>query len=214
MRTFTTPIPRLAIALTALAAAGCDREPESWNAAEAADDAAAYETYLAEYPNGAHAEEAEQRREASAWTAARAENTSDAYAAYLDAHTNGAHAEEARVRAAGLGFALVNVSMAVNTPPGTFFQTPLFGPVESYPEGTTLSLELRGPLDGETILATVEATYVGIEDEHGRFENDNGVCLYLGPYASTVEPCPDDAPTLPAADDLPGVLLYTWRTDF
>lgn len=44
---------------------GCNREPTAWQEATSADTAHAYESYLKEYPVGAHAEEARQRQAAS-----------------------------------------------------------------------------------------------------------------------------------------------------
>ena len=207
------------IALSALVLTACDTEPEDWQAAEAAGSVESYSAYLDAHPSGEHAEEArtllDALLEGTAWDEARASNTEDAYSQYLETHSDGAHAQEARVRRAGLGFNSVQVSLAIDTPEGTYFMSPMFGAIESYPEGTELNLRLDTNPGGVTgTVATVDAIYERIEEGNGRFVSEDGTCLWLGPTASTVSPCPDYEVSLPDPDDAEAVLLYTWMSDF
>ncbi len=215
-------LPKSLVAMlvtTTFALTACDTEPEDWQTAEANGTAEGYSAYLEAHPSGENAAEArallDALLEGAAWDEALASNTEDAYGQYLETHGDGAHADEARVRRAGLGYASVQVSLAIDTPEGTYFTSPMFGPIESYPEGTKLNLRLDSNPGGATsTVASVDAVYERIEEGNGRFVAAEGTCLWIGPTASTVSPCPDYEAPLPDPDDPEAVLLYTWLSDY
>lgn len=216
-------IPRLrslaVVTAATLVLVACSSEPEDWEAAAAANTVEAYSEYLAAHPNGDHAEEAGELRdvlaETIAWDRARGTDTEEAYAEFLEVHGNGAYADEARVRKAGLVHGYIRMNAGVNTPEGTHLQSSVFGQIESYPEGTVLSLSLHSIIsEGNEVEATIEAVYVGMDGEHGRFEADDGACLLFPPSANTVIRCPDYEAPLPDKDDPAALLIYTWMSYF
>ena len=85
-----------------LALAGCHREQSDWQKARAANTLQSYEQYLAKYPNGSFATQAEARlaqvEEDQDWQKASAANTPESYQAFLRQHPQGKWAEEARIR--------------------------------------------------------------------------------------------------------------------
>ncbi len=85
-----------------LALAGCHREQSDWAKARAANTVQSYEQYLAKYPNGSFATQAQARlaqaEEDQDWQKAGATNTPEGYQAFLRQHPQGKWAEEARIR--------------------------------------------------------------------------------------------------------------------
>ncbi len=85
-----------------------DGEAAAWSAAQAEDAEAAYEAYLATYPDRAHAEAARERlaeiraeaAESAAWSRAKRRNDAAHYEEYLSKYPEGAHVKEARERLA------------------------------------------------------------------------------------------------------------------
>ena len=90
------------LCLLTLALAGCHREQSDWAKARATNTAQSYEQYLAKYPNGSFATQAEARlaqaEEDQDWQKASATNTPEGYQAFLRQHPQGKWAEEARIR--------------------------------------------------------------------------------------------------------------------
>lgn len=97
--------PAALLLMLALAAGGCSRQEASWRDAAGSDSAVAYERYLADYPAGAHAEDARARlrvlREDEAWRLALRLDTPEAFQRYLSVHPDGRFADEARRRLGG-----------------------------------------------------------------------------------------------------------------
>ncbi len=85
---------------SACAAVGCSRQESGWRDATRADSVAAYEAYLAQFPAGAHADEAKLRvlalREDQDWARADRLRTPEAWQRYLSDWPDGRHAAEAR----------------------------------------------------------------------------------------------------------------------
>ena len=83
---------------------GRQLDDDAFTQAQAADTAAAYRTYLADYPNGRHAAQARQLRDAAlarvrddaAFARAQQADTAAAYAGYLATYPDGRHARAAR----------------------------------------------------------------------------------------------------------------------
>jgi len=216
-------IPRLrsmtVVTAATLMLVACSSEPKDWEAAATVNTVEAYSEYLAAHPNGAHAEEAGKFRGvlagALAWDRARGTDTEEAYAEFLEAHGDGVHADEARVRKAGFVHGYIRMNAGVNTPEGTHLQSSVFGQIESYPEGTVLSMRLHSIIsEGNEVEATIDAVYVGMDGEHGRFEADDGACLLFPPSANTVIRCPDYEAPLPDMEDPAALLIYTWMSYF
>jgi outer membrane protein assembly factor BamD (BamD/ComL family) len=71
-----------------------------WSQANNLNTIAAYQSYLAKYPNDVHAADASNRiaelKEAQAWNAAQVASSVEGYQQYLSAEPNGAHAQAAR----------------------------------------------------------------------------------------------------------------------
>lgn len=91
-----------ALCLATLALAGCHREQSDWEKARATNTVQSYDQYLAKYPNGSFATQAQARLaqvvEDQDWQKASAANTPEAYQAFLRQHPQGKWAEEARIR--------------------------------------------------------------------------------------------------------------------
>lgn len=88
------------VAASALAA--CSRQESGWRSAADEDSVAAYETYLEDFPAGAHAGEARARVveliEQQAWARANRLQTPEAWQRYLGEWPDGRHAAAARRR--------------------------------------------------------------------------------------------------------------------
>jgi hypothetical protein len=78
-----------------LVAVGCDGEPAAWQQAEATDTVQAYESYLQDHADGAHAVQANTRlaelREQQAWQEAEQQGTIAAIETFLRRHPDGKH---------------------------------------------------------------------------------------------------------------------------
>jgi len=89
-----------AFLLLALVVAGCSRQETAWRRTESQDTVAAYESYLREYPAGAHAGRAQARlaelRELQEWERAQRFNTPEAYQRYLSGYPSGHYSVTAR----------------------------------------------------------------------------------------------------------------------
>jgi outer membrane protein assembly factor BamD (BamD/ComL family) len=83
----------------AVVLAACSSAESDWKKADSQNTAAAYQDFLTQHPNDAHAQEARDRikklEDEQAWTDAQKTNTADAYQQYLSKEPNGAHADEA-----------------------------------------------------------------------------------------------------------------------
>lgn len=90
----------IVVAVAVLVLAACSRQEAGWRDAVRADDVAAYEAYLSEYPAGLHAAEARARilalREAQDWARAGRLRTPESWQRYLADWPEGRHAAEAR----------------------------------------------------------------------------------------------------------------------
>jgi outer membrane protein assembly factor BamD (BamD/ComL family) len=92
------------IAVAALAA--CSSAESDWQKAQAQNTAAAYEDFVKQHPNDAHAKEAQDRlqklQDEAAWADAQKTNTADGYQQYLQKEPNGAHADDAHTQITAL----------------------------------------------------------------------------------------------------------------
>jgi len=97
-----TGIYLLAMAVGALALAGCSRESADWKSASAADTAEAYQQFLQQYPKSAESAQAQARIKQIAddrdWQAAAAADTRAAYEQFVAQHADSKWAQEARIR--------------------------------------------------------------------------------------------------------------------
>ncbi len=88
--------------LAALIAAACSRQESGWERARREDSLAAYEGYLARYPEGPHAGEAraalDGMHDTEAWARAERLATPEAWQRYLGEFPDGRHAAGARQR--------------------------------------------------------------------------------------------------------------------
>ena len=75
------------------------RDEVEWRWASLRDSATSYGTYVEEWPNGRHANEAARKYDDAVWEAARDADRVDAYEAYLRELPDGTHADEAGARA-------------------------------------------------------------------------------------------------------------------
>jgi outer membrane protein assembly factor BamD (BamD/ComL family) len=78
----------------------CGSAKYEWSQANNLNTIAAYQAFLAKYPNDAHAADANNRiaelKEAQAWNAAQVASSAEGYQQYLTAEPNGPHAQAAR----------------------------------------------------------------------------------------------------------------------
>jgi hypothetical protein len=78
----------------------CGSAKYEWSQASHLNTIAAYQAFLAKYPNDVHAADANNRivelKDAQAWNAAQTAASADGYQQYLTAEPNGAHAQAAR----------------------------------------------------------------------------------------------------------------------
>jgi len=106
--------------LLSLALVACSSVESDWQTASATGTVAAYQDFLKQHPNGAHADEARDKikslRDEQAWTLAQNTNTGDSYRQYLHDEPNGAHTQEARDKMTGLESAAdLETAQAANT---------------------------------------------------------------------------------------------------
>lgn len=97
-----TGIYVLAMAIGALALAGCGRESADWKSATAADTSEAYQQFLQQHPTSSNASQAQARIKQLAedhdWQAAAAADTRDAYQQFVAQHADSKWTQEARIR--------------------------------------------------------------------------------------------------------------------
>lgn len=99
----------------------CSSAESDWKKADSQNTTAAYQDFLTQHPNDAHAQDARDRikklEDEQAWADAQKANTSDAYQQYLQKEPNGAHADEAHNQVAALERADAwKTAQAANTP--------------------------------------------------------------------------------------------------
>lgn len=211
--------PPIAMLAAAILFAGCDREPVAWEAARAAHTIRSYEQYLADNADGAHVAEANAAimplKAAAAWNEAKASNDAEAYADFVASFPDSDRAAEARVLARALELEEIRANLIMRTPPNSFMQSSPNGRLESFPSGTKLMVDLTSALDGEPVMAKLEAEYTKIEGDVAMFETADGQCLgvVLGPYGSdgTAKLCDGSARVLPDPDDPEAVLIFAWK---
>jgi hypothetical protein len=95
----------LALTGLLLLAQGCDREPSAWRAAEASGQAADFEAYLSDHPEGEHAALARERLDDLAWAGVEAAGDRSGVQGYLDANPEGRHADAAHKRLEAIDWA-------------------------------------------------------------------------------------------------------------
>lgn len=98
---------RLAVAAAAVFLLfACSNPQSDWQKAEADNTEAAYQAFLAKYPEGEWAQKAQAQldsiKDTRDWDNAQTTDNADAYNNYLAAHATGAHVGEARQRMAEL----------------------------------------------------------------------------------------------------------------
>jgi len=88
------------VVLIAAALAGCHSANYEWSQATTLNTIAAYQDYIAKYPNGVHVVDAQARiaslQDDAAWNKAQVASTTEGYQQYLTTEPNGAHAQAAR----------------------------------------------------------------------------------------------------------------------
>jgi cell division septation protein DedD len=99
----------LQVAVAVVAASllfACSNPQSDWQKAEADNTEAAYQAFLAKYPEGEWAQKAQAQldtiKDTHDWESAQTSDNADAYNNYLSAHATGAHVGEARQRIADL----------------------------------------------------------------------------------------------------------------
>jgi hypothetical protein len=106
----------MALAIVSLVlAAGCSRRQQEWEAARSVDTVQAYQRFLATFPDGEFASQAQARvrelQEAEDWQKAMRADTPEAYQEFVTRHPQGRNSDEARIRIGNLALA--------QTPSGT-----------------------------------------------------------------------------------------------
>ncbi|HSD74645.1 MAG TPA: SPOR domain-containing protein [Steroidobacteraceae bacterium] len=106
----------VALMIVSLAlASGCSRRQQEWEAARHADTVQAYQRFLASFPQGEFASQAQARvrelEEAEDWQKAMRADTPEAYQEFVTRHPQGRMSDEARIRIGNLALA--------QTPSGT-----------------------------------------------------------------------------------------------
>lgn len=212
-------IPSIAMLAAAMLLAGCDREPAAWEAATAANTIRSYEQYLADHADGAHAAEANTAlmplKIAAAWDEAQASHNAEAYADFAASFPDSDRAAEARVLARTLKLDEIRANLIMRTPPNSSMQSSANGRVVAFPSGTKLMVGLTSALDGEPVMARLEAEYAKIEGDLAVFETEDGQCLgvVLGPHGSggAAKVCDGSERVLPDPDDAEALLIFAWK---
>jgi hypothetical protein len=105
----------LVLIVTLALAAGCSRRQQEWQAARSADTVQAYQRFLAAFPDGEFASQAQARvrelQEAEEWQNAQRADTAEAYQEFVTRYPQGRMSDEARIRIGNLALA--------QTPSGT-----------------------------------------------------------------------------------------------
>jgi hypothetical protein len=90
-------------------ASGCSRRQQEWQAARSADTVQAYQRFLASFPDGEFASQAQARvrelQEAVDWQKAMRADTAAAYQEFVARHPQGRNSDEARIRIGNLTMA-------------------------------------------------------------------------------------------------------------
>ena len=96
-------------------ASGCSRRQQEWETARSADTLQAYQRFLASFPDGEFASQAQARvrelQEAEDWQKAMRADTPEAYQEFVARHPQGRNSDEARILIGNLALA--------QTPSGT-----------------------------------------------------------------------------------------------
>jgi SPOR domain len=99
-------ILRRMIFLSVIVLAACTSAESDWKKADAQGTVAAYQAFLKDHPNNAHADQARDRIHAledeQAWADAQKNNTLEGFQAYLQNQPKGVHSAEAHDRIAAL----------------------------------------------------------------------------------------------------------------
>jgi hypothetical protein len=100
----------MALAIVSLVlAAGCSRRQQEWEAARSVDTVQAYQRFLATFPDGEFASQAQARvrelQEAEDWQKAMRADTAAAYQEFVARHPQGRNSDEARIRIGNLTMA-------------------------------------------------------------------------------------------------------------
>ena len=90
------PLSILCLVVMGLAFTGCDSRESAWLNAEEQNTISAYETFVRQYPDGEHVEEARERIEDMKFASAQAAGAADDLEAYLAAYPRGRHADQAK----------------------------------------------------------------------------------------------------------------------
>jgi hypothetical protein len=90
--------------------AGCAGEYKAFDEAKAADTAAAYTTFLEQYPDAVNASEARNLLDTIDWEAAEAENSASAYEEYTRMHPDGRYADKAEMAAPKQAWAVADLA--------------------------------------------------------------------------------------------------------
>ena len=111
--------PVVLITLAAMLAA-CSSSESDWKKADAQNTVAAYQDFLQQHPNDAHAAQATQRiqslQDDQTWADAQKANTTDSLQQYLQQYPSGTHATDAKTLIAGLERAAAwKVAQTANT---------------------------------------------------------------------------------------------------
>jgi cell division septation protein DedD len=101
-RSLVFPLPKIVLAASLLALAGCTGERSDWRSAQAADSPESYQQFIEEHPESSHVATARERLQQLAeekdWRDAAVADTVEAYQAFLSQHPAGRWAKEAKVR--------------------------------------------------------------------------------------------------------------------
>ena len=98
----------------------CSSAESDWKTADAANTTAAYEDFLKQHPNDAHAQQAHDRlqkiEDEQAWADAQKSNSLDGYQQYLQKEPNGMHVLDAHTQVTALERAAAwKTALAANT---------------------------------------------------------------------------------------------------
>jgi outer membrane protein assembly factor BamD (BamD/ComL family) len=137
--------PIFATIAAAAVLAACSSAESDWKKADSQNTSAAYQDFLTQHPNDAHAQDARERikklEDEQAWADAQKANTTDGYQQYLQKDPNGAHADEAKNQVAALERAAdLKTAVSANTPAA------LQGFLQKYNQGPEAD-EARAALD-------------------------------------------------------------------
>jgi cell division septation protein DedD len=120
---------------------GCSRRQQEWEAARSADTLQSYQRFLASFPDGEFASQAQARvrelQEAEDWQKATRADTAEAYQQFVTRHPLARNSDEARIRIGNLALAQTpsgtpqEMAAATELSPGTV-ATPVAGTSGTY----------------------------------------------------------------------------------